>query len=180
MTIEERREIYAKPIVEQYILLKRFDNGGEVWEHILVDRYKSDYEQIKTIAKLRAKQGMNAKIQPEIDGDYKEYHSKVFPNLKVIGLKNPDLMINDWYEDCKSPKSEGKMIFLATKAKKQNSYLVYFENANFEITNEILNKKINPNNGSSTFWDNYEKEEFSVYKKGKEYKIKKGDKAPFF
>lgn len=91
--------LLSMPIEEQWIELHKFNNGGIVLEHVLVDKAKTDYKRNLEIAIDHAKNGKKVEILPIIHAKETELREIIFPNFNKHP-KNPDLRIdNEYFEE---------------------------------------------------------------------------------
>ncbi|MCF0203337.1 MAG: minor capsid protein [Bacteroidaceae bacterium] len=113
-TVPEKKEIYAKPISEQLEEI-----GLNIFKHVLKDNNAMDYKRVFDAAKLYADEfGENVIIMPEIHVSEKEIRKKMgIPT----GKKNPDILINDYCIDVKSPFSHKNIVSNAVDACKQGA-----------------------------------------------------------
>ena len=73
---------------------KKYKNGGEVLIHSEVNRNKSDYKDLITMANVFAKEGKTVKLTPPIhykSDNYKEIYGSLIGTL--YDRKCPDLKI---------------------------------------------------------------------------------------
>jgi hypothetical protein len=91
-----KREIYQRPLSEQYTEIHRADGGGTVSRHLLVNEQASDYNDVLNVAKAFANEGKDVQMLPIIHQKDTEARKKLFPNYKSK-LHSPDLKVNEAY-----------------------------------------------------------------------------------
>lgn len=92
--------IYALPREEQFDLFQKYDRGGEIWIHKLVDRRAEDFESVMQVAEYFAKtENDRMEFLPKIHEKDIEARAKVVPGAK--GKTNADLTRNGIYLDVK-------------------------------------------------------------------------------
>jgi SPP1 gp7 family putative phage head morphogenesis protein len=131
--LKERIEIYNRPVNDQYV--QSFVEKGAVREHLLVCKTDKDYENVRTVAEIIAKEGPTVLIHPEVN--YKETvgRLKIYPDFDENFRGNPDLWIKKYgYVDVKSPESRLKCIHWANHASNKQNAVVCLTNFRMEIT----------------------------------------------
>lgn len=106
------------------ISIKKYPNGGESFENILIDKKASDYKDLSIISDEFAKLGERAEIMPEL-----HYKSDIYKHLfkGAYERKNPDLKIGNVFYEYKSYTGKfttatiKKMI---SRAVKQSNYII--------------------------------------------------------
>jgi hypothetical protein len=132
-----KREIYKRPLSEQYSEVYRADGGGTVVKHLLVDDETDDYKNVLNVAKSFANQlSKKVEIMPEINIDDKDARAALLKGIK--GNSNPDLRINEKYFEVKTPQSKAKTIKRIIEAGYQEGIPVITDNG-VKYTNEEMN-----------------------------------------
>ncbi len=116
----EKQRIYNLPINEQYKLIKKYNNGGEVKQHRTVNQFHEEYKDNLEAAHILAKEGNKVQLLPTIHAKETQIRNLVFPNLSSP-TANPDFKVNASYVDVKSPKVYKQIEHLANKASAQGA-----------------------------------------------------------
>lgn len=117
-----------KPEAMKYKVAKRYKNGGEVLVHPEVDKSKSDYKDIYTIANRFAKDGKRVKLTPAVHFRSDAYQ-EIYGSLKGTKYerKCPDLKIGDVfyeYEGYVPPFKKEKIKAMISHGLKQSSRII--------------------------------------------------------
>lgn len=146
-TIEEKRNVYKKPIEEQFDKVYQAE-GGIVLRHQLKDKLSNDYERVLTAAALYAEEKKRVLIMPEIHVSEKDVRSR----LGLPSNANPDLNVGGRWIDVKSPFSTGKIVSNANQASSQGGIAC--------ITDDhcIIPKEALPNLAGQVFRDPHYKQ----------------------
>lgn len=122
----KEKQLHSKAI--QYDVAKVYKNGGEVMVHPLVDKTKSDYKDIYTIANQFAKQGRKVNITPRLHYKSDEY-KQIYKNL--IGTryerKCPDFEADGVfyeYESFVPPFKKRKISSMLQHGLKQSDHII--------------------------------------------------------
>lgn len=87
--------------IQRFVVEKRFDNGGSIAVHHLIDTNASDYNKIMDIANHFASLGNEVRLTPKMSRPQKFVYQNIYGSLmgtKYEG-KCPDLWVNGiWYE----------------------------------------------------------------------------------
>jgi len=117
-TLEERKEIYSRPLEEQFV--REFEKGNAiVYRHLIRSTESDDYCIVFEVARAlaRVKDGP-IWILPEINAREKELRERL--GLGVNNGYTPDIMRDiGSFIDVKSPKVERKLSRNAGKASRQ-------------------------------------------------------------
>lgn len=159
-TVEEKHEIYSKPINEQFEKIHEA-RGHSIKKHILKDENSMDYDRVFDAAKLYAYSD-DVTMLPEIHKSEKEIRKR----LGLVGDKNPDLKTKSHgLVDVKSPFNHKKIISNAIDASGQGAiacltddHIVISESEMTSLSKSILDNK------------NYSKKEVHWVVNGKLYK----------
>ena len=117
-TLEERKEIYARPLEDQFIPV--FEDGKAiVMKHLIKSITAEDYNRVLDVAKVFAVDNQTTVyLLPEINA-----HEKALRALLGLSTDNgntPDIMIRrGFFVDVKSPKTKDKLSRNARKASRQ-------------------------------------------------------------
>lgn len=148
LIIEQKREVYSKPLQNQYSSVFNTTKGGKVEVHELVDLRAEDYKDVLNAAKAIAREGKIVKIQPIIDRSEILFRGKIYPGL-TSKTSNPDLLIDGRYIDVKRPKAIKNITGNANGASKQGAE-VLISDARLNLDDNIINKRaaaiLNENN----------------------------------
>ena len=117
-TLQERKEIYSRPLEEQFITV--YENGAAVvLKHLIKSEAAEDYGRVLDVAKALA-QEKNGPVflLPEINAQEKTLRHSL--GLSTENGKTPDIMIEPGiFIDVKSPESADKIAANACKAFRQ-------------------------------------------------------------
>lgn len=89
---QELKKTYDLPYSKQFNSVYKHKSGGEVKEHLLVDKKHTEYEGNLAIAKVLAKSKYKVELLPKIYKLDIEFRKKIMPNAPAP--KNPDYKIN--------------------------------------------------------------------------------------
>ena len=145
---------------------KQYENGGEILIHPDVNRKKSDYKDLITIANAFAKEGKSVKLTPTIhfkSAEYKEIYGSLIGT--VYERKCPDLKISELFYEYESyipPFNKKKISHMIRKGTEQSSRIIINNNKGCRdryILSNIHNRLKNKN-----FKNNID--EVWIYEKG--------------
>lgn len=99
----------SMPVKDQYDIIKSYDNGGKILQHILVNPKGKDYKRLIDIATDKAKEGSIVELLFEIHKDDVEIRKLLYPNY-TKNPKCPDIRIGTeyWEEECPDVSSKWK------------------------------------------------------------------------
>lgn len=136
-----KKLIYDLPLNKQFRLLKEFNNGGKVTQHILVNPGAEDYQDVLNAAMQFAKDGKDVQMLPEIHISDTGARSKLLKNLKSE-TSNPDLKVGKKYMDVKRPNAIKNITGNANKASSQGAVAVISDaKLKGKLSHEILQKR---------------------------------------
>jgi len=152
---------------DMYKTYKKYKNRGEVLIHEIVDKKKSDYKIILTIANEFAKQGKTVKLTPIVhfkSAEYKEIYGLL--SGTVYERKCPDFKIDDLfyeYESFNPPFKKRKISNMISHGAKQSSRIII--NNNKGASDRYIMDNIYKRLKDKTF--RYDIDEVWLYEKGK-------------
>lgn len=114
-SVAEKKAIYNKDWEEQLETLVDTEKGF-LKQHILKDKESMDYERVKRVGLLFSKNN-NVTMLPEIH----KSETKLRNYLGFPETANPDLNVNGFFVDVKSPFNTGNIVKNANKSQKQSS-----------------------------------------------------------
>jgi hypothetical protein len=140
---EYKREIYKRPLSEQYTEIYRADGGGTVSRHLLVNEQASDYNDVLNVAKAFANEGKNVQMLPIIHQKEIEARAKLLPGY-TSKVHSPDLGVDtDYWEVEKTDGATKRNVKDRIKdglKQADNVYLIMGNDAHLELANELLQK----------------------------------------
>jgi len=107
---------------------KQYENGGKVLIPVNINKKRSDYKSLITIANSFAKEGKTVKLAPAVhfkSDEYKEVYSSLIGT--IYERKCPDLQIDELfyeYESYVPPFNKGKISHMLKDGLKQSSRII--------------------------------------------------------
>lgn len=141
-------EQLSMPEAMRYNVAKTYKNGGELLIHPDVDKKKSDYKDIYTIANQFAKIGKEVKVTPSVhfkSDAYKEIYGSLIGTK--YDRKCPDLQVGDTfyeYESFVKPFKKEKIKAMISHGLKQSSRIIInnTKGANDRFINRSIRTRI--------------------------------------
>lgn len=107
--------------------LKKYDNGGEIRKHSLVDPKDSDYKVVRKSADWFAKSGEKVDLLPRYDATLKNpEYAKLYADLKDTKYwgKCPDMRINGLYYENEGHQGSGDYSKMLRRGVKQSDNII--------------------------------------------------------
>jgi len=148
-------------------IYKQYENGGEVLIHPEVNRKKSDYKDLITIANAFAKEGKSVKLTTPIhfkSTEYKEIYGLLIGT--IYERKCPDLKIGELFYEYESyipPFRKKKISSMISKGARQSSRIII--NNNKGVSDRYINRLIYERINNVNFIADIQ--EVWLYEKGK-------------
>lgn len=176
-SVEEKKEIYSRPLEKQFDKLYDSPSGGKISVHKLVDKFKEDYKDVFDAAKLFADQGAKVQMPPEIHMSEISVRNRIYPGLDSK-TSNPDLIVDGVYIDLKRVQALDNITTNANKANHQGaSALISDKHVDLtDINIERASARIFSNKNTNKGIPNYNQDQIYYIQNGKIIKINRPKK----
>ena len=152
---------------EMFKTYKQYENGGKVLVPATINKKRSDYKPLVSIANFFAKEGKTVRLNPAIHVKSDEYRQIYGPLIGTIyENKCPDLKIGEFfyeYESYIAPFNKKKISNMISKGAKQSSRIII--NNNKGASDRYIKKNIHDRIRDKNFA--HEIIEVWLYEKGK-------------
>lgn len=136
-----KRQIYNRPLSEQYTEIYKSEGGGKVLKHLLVDENANDYEDVLGVARAFANESNDVEILPIIHQKENEARAKLFPDYKS-GVHSADLRVkNSYWEVEKTDGTTKRNVRDRIKdglVQAENVYLIMGSEEHLELAKSLL------------------------------------------